>query len=105
MWIVAATLYCWLPIAIIVAALTPRTFIGLGGAAPLLFFSGDIVGTLLYRMLGSMPSGWKLPFLQPFYRFTQIIVYWNTMFAKTILWSGVNYTLNFKGDVTKVERV
>jgi hypothetical protein len=60
---------------------------------------------LLYPLMGPIPRFYKLFFLQPFLRFTHIVSYWNTMFARTIVWSGIRYTLNRAGDVTKVERL
>ena len=105
LWIMVLTLYIWLPFSIVASIITEHSFVELGGLAPLAFMIIDMITVLLYPLFGPVPKFFRFILLQPYFRFTHIITYWRTIFSKSIVWSGIKYTLAFSGDVTKVERL
>jgi cellulose synthase/poly-beta-1,6-N-acetylglucosamine synthase-like glycosyltransferase len=97
--------YLWLPAAVLIAAFTPLNFWQAGGGASLLFMLCDTLLTLLYPAMGPIPRFYRLFLLQPVLRITHLISYLKTLFKRSIVWAGIRYTLNSKGDVTRVERL
>jgi hypothetical protein len=95
----------WLPWALLGSISQRRTFWGLGGAAPLVWFGGEAVVVLLYPLLGTIPHLGRFFVLQPFLRTTHLVSYLRTMFTNVITWSGVKYYLDRHGTVVKVERM
>ena len=94
----------WLPVSIIVSALTQRTFIGMGGISSLIFVFGTMSTTLLYPLLGKHPRIFRFLLLQQLSLFTVLIGTFKTLFTNTVKWSGFWYKLNFKGEVISVEQ-
>ncbi len=105
LWFVAMILYLLLPASIVLSLFSERSFLQLGGGASLLFIGADMISSLLYRFFGPIKGYALYPFLQPFFRIGQLISFGKTLFARSILWSGIRYTLTFSGDVSKVERL
>ena len=93
-----------LPVALIMAVLSQKTFFGSGGGAALLFYAGELLTVALYPLLGSMYSFRKFMLFWPFLRLTHGASYSLTAFTNTITWAGIRYRLAFNGDVTAITR-
>jgi len=105
LWFMALLLYLLLPFSIVYSYISESSFLTSAGGASLVFIFGDTLITLLYPLYGPIPQYYKLFILQPFLRFTHILAYGKTLWSRRIVWSGIRYTMNFTGDVTKVERL
>ena len=105
LWCVALLLQLLLPLAAVLALIGVCGFLACGGGAGAIFVLGDLLTTLLYRLMGPVPRMHRLVALQPFFRTTHLASYAKTLFSRSIVWSGIRYTLAFNGDVTRVERL
>jgi ceramide glucosyltransferase len=102
--LLGAAIMLWLPFALVASIGEQRTFLAVGGAAPLLLIAGEAVTALLYPLLGEMPRFGRFLALQPFMRSMHVLSYLRTMFTNVVTWSGVRYYLDRQGIVTRVER-
>ncbi len=93
------------PIALIGALLFENhTFLSLGGAAALLFLTGEAITGTLYPLLGKTPPLVKFLLFQPLLRLTHIASYFKTVVTNSIYWAGITYHLSRDGDVDTLER-
>jgi len=93
-----------LPISVLGALLTGTSFWEWGGGAALLLFAGEMLGVLLYTLLGPTPDLALVTFLAPVLRYVQWVSMAKTIFSWTIQWSGVRYTMDRHGRVVRIER-
>lgn len=100
----ATILLLTMPFALLMSISKSHTFINSGGGAALIFYIGEIVTVMLYPFLGKMHRMPKFIMLFPFMRFTHLVSYFRTFLTNTITWAGIKYTINFSGEVAKVER-
>jgi cellulose synthase/poly-beta-1,6-N-acetylglucosamine synthase-like glycosyltransferase len=100
----ATLLLFLLPFSLFSSISEKHTFLGSGGGPALVFYMGELLAVLLYPFLGKMHKFPKFLLLVPMMRLTHTISYFRTFFTNTILWAGIKYTINFRGEVIKVER-
>jgi cellulose synthase/poly-beta-1,6-N-acetylglucosamine synthase-like glycosyltransferase len=102
--VMATALIFSLPFALFASISSDYTFFGSGGGPALIFYIGEIATLFLYPFLGKMHKFPKFVALFPMMRMTHAISYFKTMMTNTITWAGIKYTLNFSGEVSKIER-
>jgi len=101
----AATLLLFaLPFAMLMSISENHSFYSAGGGAALIFYIGEILTVMLYPFLGKMHRMPKFIALFPMMRFTHVLSYFRTFLTNTITWAGIKYTINFSGEVAKIER-
>jgi ceramide glucosyltransferase len=102
--LLATLLLFLLPFSLIASVSPNYTFFGSGGGPALVFYIGELIAVLLYPFLGKMHRFPKFIILFPMMRLTHTISYFRTFLTNTILWAGIKYTINFHGEVSKIER-
>lgn len=102
--LLATLLLFLLPFAIVASMSAKHTFLGSGGGPALVFYIGELLAVLLYPFLGQMHKFPKFIILFPMMRLTHTVSYFRTFLTNTILWAGIKYTINFRGEVSKIER-
>jgi hypothetical protein len=98
-------LYLWLPVALVLSHFSFTGFMAMGGGASMAFVAGAMMTALLYPLVEKNPRFFGFFMLQPFAFLTMLVSVDKTLFTNTILWSGVRYTMSFKGRVTKIVRL
>ncbi|MBD3391328.1 MAG: glycosyltransferase [Chitinivibrionales bacterium] len=96
---------CWLPAALLIAAASPASFLGLGGASPLLVIAGATIAVLLFPLIGPNPTYGMFLLCTPLSVFSTVLATVRTIFTNTVTWSNIRYRLRFGGRVASVERL
>jgi cellulose synthase/poly-beta-1,6-N-acetylglucosamine synthase-like glycosyltransferase len=93
-----------LPISVLGALLTQTSFWAWGGGAALILMAGEMLAVLTYALLGPTHNLVLVVFLAPLLRYAQLVSILKTIFQWKIRWSGVRYTMDWRGRVVQIER-
>ncbi|MGV7222460.1 MAG: glycosyltransferase family 2 protein [Nitrospinales bacterium] len=100
----AVVLYSILPIAIIGAIFTEKTFWELGGLPSLIFYSGEFMSAWLFGLLGPTKNHFLFIIRMPFIRFPQVLGYLKSLGPYEIIWANIHYKFAPDGKVLNVSR-